>query len=86
MSAPAAPIFPSPPALRLAGVTKRFAAARKGAAPVLALDDIELELRTGEVLGLVGPDGAGERVPGEPLRPGLILEAIRGRMPKRGDA
>jgi 2-oxoglutarate ferredoxin oxidoreductase subunit alpha len=26
------------------------------------------------------------RVPGEPLRPGLILEAIRGRMTKRGDA
>jgi ABC-2 type transport system ATP-binding protein len=60
MSAPGAPIFPSPPALRLAGVTKRFAAARKGAAPVLALDGIELELRTGEVLGLVGPDGAGK--------------------------
>ncbi|HQZ17558.1 MAG TPA: 2-oxoacid:acceptor oxidoreductase subunit alpha [Vicinamibacteria bacterium] len=26
------------------------------------------------------------RVPGEPLRPGLIFEAIRGRMPKRGGA
>jgi 2-oxoglutarate ferredoxin oxidoreductase subunit alpha len=26
------------------------------------------------------------RVPGEPLRPALILEAIRGRMTKRGDA
>ncbi len=26
------------------------------------------------------------RVPGEPLRPGLIVDAIRGRMPKRGGA
>ena len=41
------------PFLRLRGVTKRFGA-------VLALEDIDLEVRRGEVLGLLGDNGAGK--------------------------
>jgi D-methionine transport system ATP-binding protein len=43
------------PAIRLAGLRKRFSA---GGA--LALDNVSLELRTGEVFGIVGRSGAGK--------------------------
>jgi simple sugar transport system ATP-binding protein len=41
------------PALRLVGITKRFPG-------VLANDDVSLEVRKGEVLGLLGENGAGK--------------------------
>ena len=41
------------PALRLTGVSRRFA-------QVVAVDDVHLELRQGEVLALLGPSGCGK--------------------------
>src|SRR3954453_1726697 len=41
------------PALRLVGITKRFPG-------VLANDDVSLDVRQGEVLGLLGENGAGK--------------------------
>ena len=40
-------------ALRVEGISKRFG-------PVTALRDINLQVRTGEVLGLLGDNGAGK--------------------------
>ncbi|WP_028079581.1 ribosome-associated ATPase/putative transporter RbbA [Solimonas soli] len=42
-----------PPAARLSGVTQRYGT-------VQALDRVDLELRGGELLGLIGPDGVGK--------------------------
>ena len=52
--------MPPPMALRLEGVAKHFAPPRKGDAPVRALHGLTLDLPTGRLLGLVGPDGAGK--------------------------
>ncbi len=41
------------PVVRLSQITKRYG-------ETLALDGIELELRAGEIYGLIGPDGAGK--------------------------
>ena len=46
--------------LRLDGVSKRFAAPRRGMAPTEALHAISFSLAPGRLLGLVGPDGAGK--------------------------
>jgi D-methionine transport system ATP-binding protein len=51
-TAPAAPI------IRFAGVSKKFTTA--GGASVAALQDVTLEVRAGEVLGIIGRSGAGK--------------------------
>ena len=48
------------PLLRLAGISKRFKGARRGAPPVEALRDVSLVLGPGRRLGLVGPDAGGK--------------------------
>jgi len=42
------------PAIRTSGLTKRYGA------DVLAVDDLDLEVRVGEVFGFLGPNGAGK--------------------------
>jgi ABC-2 type transport system ATP-binding protein len=44
---------PPGPAIRIAGLTKRYG-------PVEAVRGIDLEVQTGEIFGLIGPDGAGK--------------------------
>jgi D-methionine transport system ATP-binding protein len=46
--------------IRLTGVTKTFASSTKGAAPVVAVDDVSLEVAAGEVCGIIGYSGAGK--------------------------
>jgi spermidine/putrescine transport system ATP-binding protein len=47
------------PAVALHGVTKRFPGA-KGGDPVVAVDDIHLDIRDGEFFSLLGPSGCGK--------------------------
>ncbi len=47
-------------AVRLDRVSKTFAPARRGAAPVTALDEVSLHVRTGEIVAVVGPSGCGK--------------------------
>jgi ABC-type Fe3+/spermidine/putrescine transport system ATPase subunit len=44
---------PSTPAVRVTHLTKRYR-------DVLALDDVSLEIRTGEFLSILGPSGSGK--------------------------
>ena len=46
--------------IRLTAVTKAFPPASKGAAPVVAVDDISLDVAAGEVCGIIGYSGAGK--------------------------
>jgi ABC-2 type transport system ATP-binding protein len=55
LAAPTAPT--GSPAVRCEGLTKRYGS---GAASVLALDRLDLEVPTGSVFGLLGPNGAGK--------------------------
>lgn len=45
--------------IELSEVTRTFAA-RRGAAPVRALDGLTLDIERGEIFGLLGPNGAGK--------------------------
>jgi ABC-2 type transport system ATP-binding protein len=47
-------------AIRTQGLTKRFAAFGKGSTETLAVDEISLSVRQGEVFGFLGPNGAGK--------------------------
>jgi ABC-type nitrate/sulfonate/bicarbonate transport system ATPase subunit len=47
-------------AVRLEGVSKTFAPARRGAAPVTALDAVSLRAGAGEIVAVVGPSGCGK--------------------------
>lgn len=46
--------------IRLVGVTKSFAPATKQAEPVVAVDDVTLEVAAGEICGIIGYSGAGK--------------------------
>ncbi|WP_282838041.1 methionine ABC transporter ATP-binding protein [Microbacterium flavum] len=46
--------------IRLRGVTKSFPPTGKGAAPVAAVDDVNLEVAAGEICGIIGYSGAGK--------------------------
>lgn len=47
------------PAIRLEGVAKTFAS-RDGASAVLALSDIDLDVASGSIVGVIGRSGAGK--------------------------
>jgi len=46
--------------IRLRGVTKTFPPATKTAEPVVAVDDVSLEIAAGEICGIIGYSGAGK--------------------------
>lgn len=46
--------------IRLSGVTKSFPPSTKGGDPVVAVDDVDLEIEAGTVCGIVGYSGAGK--------------------------
>lgn len=46
--------------IRLTGVTKTFSASAKDGAPVVAVDDVSLDVAAGEVCGIIGYSGAGK--------------------------
>ncbi|MFG1804147.1 ATP-binding cassette domain-containing protein [Micromonospora carbonacea] len=48
-----APVADAPPLLRVTGVTKRFAG-------LVALDDVDLTVDAGRIVGIIGPNGAGK--------------------------
>ncbi len=49
-----------PPAIRVSRLVKHYAAAAKGKSVVEAVRGIDLEVKRGEIFGLIGPDGAGK--------------------------
>jgi ABC-type microcin C transport system duplicated ATPase subunit YejF len=57
--------------LQVEHLTTRFRSTRRGAADVVAVDDVSFELQRGEVLGLVGESGSGKSTLGRSLL-GLI--------------
>jgi len=66
---PTTPSDPAtPPALRTSGLTVRFG-------PQVAVDDVALEVATGEIVALIGSNGAGKST---------IMNAIGGFVPCRG--
>jgi drug efflux transport system ATP-binding protein len=47
-------------AIRVAGLLKRYTAASKRGRPIEAVRGIDFEIQSGEIFGLIGPDGAGK--------------------------
>src|SRR3954453_12677862 len=56
MAAETAPATPATPAIRLSRLRKEFA----GSPPVVAVDDIDLDVRAGEFFSMLGPSGSGK--------------------------
>ena len=48
------------PIVSLAGVTKSYPAAGRDSAPVIAVDDVTLDIEQGDVFGIIGYSGAGK--------------------------
>lgn len=46
--------------IRLSGVTKSFPPSTKNSAPVVAVDDISIDIDAGEICGIIGYSGAGK--------------------------
>jgi spermidine/putrescine transport system ATP-binding protein len=57
--APAPPATTDAPAVAVSGVTKRFPGP-KGSEPVIAVNDLHLDIRDGEFFSLLGPSGCGK--------------------------
>ncbi|MFD9004745.1 dipeptide ABC transporter ATP-binding protein [Streptomyces sp. NPDC059582] len=64
------------PVLRIAGLARSFPAPRRRGAQVRAVAGVDLEVRRGETLGLVGESGCGKST--------TLLEVISLRSPQRG--
>jgi ABC-type nitrate/sulfonate/bicarbonate transport system ATPase subunit len=58
--------------VELAGISRTFAARRRGGAPVAAVDDVSLRAAPGEIVALVGPSGCGKTT---------LLEIVCGLQP-----
>ncbi len=79
--APAAGAKTDAPLLSLRHITKRFTIRKKGlfggdaGRPVLAVDDVSLDIARGECLGLVGESGCGKTTLGKIVMRGLVPDA-----------
>lgn len=69
---PAAPVVPPTPALSLRDVRVRL---RNGRRTVEVLRGIDLDVRPGELLGIIGPNGSGKST---------LLRAVAGLVPSKG--
>jgi ABC-type phosphonate transport system ATPase subunit len=65
----AAETAPGTPAIRLRRLRKEFA----GTPPVVAVHDVDLDVRAGEFFSMLGPSGSGKRSP----RPGTSSSPAR---------
>lgn len=68
----------STPLLEARGISRRFAARRRGEGEVVAVDAVDLRIGPGEVVGLVGESGSGKTTLGKLLL--RILEPDEGEL------
>lgn len=75
-------VFPTPlPAIRIENLSKRYG---YGDTAVNALNDVNMEILAGEVVGLIGPSGSGKTTLLKCL--GAVIEPSAGRMILDGEA